>query len=66
MEQNVWGMIAGDTNGDGTVGASDRNETWNDTNNAGYLDTDCDLNSSVGASDRNITWNNRTLFTTVP
>jgi hypothetical protein len=66
LETDVWGMIAGDTNGDGTVGASDRNETWNDTNNAGYLDTDCDLNSSVGASDRNITWNNRTLFTTVP
>ncbi|MBN1893755.1 hypothetical protein JW906_04645 [bacterium] len=60
LESGVWGLWAGDADGSGQVGASDRNETWNKRTQFGYLDADCDLSGYVLASDRNITWNNRT------
>ena len=59
-------MWSGDTDGSGSIGASDRNATWNDRTQIGYKVSDCDLSGSVGASDRNITWNNRTKVTQVP
>jgi hypothetical protein len=66
LETGVWGLWAGDVDGSGQVGASDRNETWNRRTQAGYLNADCDLSGSVGASDRNITWNNRTKMSQLP
>ncbi len=66
IDSNVWGMITGDTDNSGSVGASDRNRTWNDRTKIGYYDTDCDMSTTVGASDRNITWNKRTKITHVP
>ena len=66
LEFGVWGMWTGDTDGSGSIGASDRNATWNNRTLIGYNSADCDLNGTVGASDRNITWNNRTILTQVP
>jgi subtilisin family serine protease len=66
LETGVWGMWAGDIDGSGAVGASDRNAAWNDRTRNGYLDSDCDLSGMVGASDRNITWTNRTRASQVP
>ncbi len=66
VKSNVWGMVTGDTDNSGSVGASDRNRTWNDRTKIGYYNADCDLSSTVGASDRNITWNKRTKITHVP
>jgi hypothetical protein len=66
LETGVWGMIAGDADGSGTVDAIDRSDTWNDRNLTGYEDSDCGLTGTVDAVDRSITWNNRNLTTGVP
>ncbi len=62
----VYGMIAGDTDGSGTVDANDRSAAWNDRNKTGYEPADCDLSGTVDANDRSITWNNRNQTTSVP
>jgi len=66
LEPNVWGMIAGDTDGSGVVDAADRNATWNDRNSSGYNDSDVDLSGVVDAGDRNKTWNNRNKNSQLP
>ena len=66
LETAVWGMIAGDADGSGTVDAIDRSDAWNDRNLTGYEDSDCGLTGTVDANDRSITWNNRNLTTGVP
>lgn len=66
LEDNVWGMYAGDADGSGTVDANDRSATWNYRNSTGYLGADCRLSSTVDANDRSITWNNRNKATSVP
>jgi hypothetical protein len=66
VETGVYGMNAGDTDGSGTVDASDRSNTWNGRNQSGYLNADCDLSGTVDASDRSITWDNRNKSTSAP
>ena len=66
LESGVYGLYAGDTNGSGTIDASDRSATWNGRNQSGYTNADCDLSGTVDASDRSITWNNRNKTTSVP
>jgi len=66
LEAGVWGMWSGDTDGNKTVDAADRNSTWNDRNSSGYLNSDVDLNGTVDAADRNITWNNRNKSSNLP
>jgi predicted outer membrane repeat protein len=66
VDTGVWGMIAGDADGSGTVDALDRSDTWNDRNLTGYQDSDCDLTGTADANDRSMTWNNRNLTTSVP
>ncbi len=66
VQTGVYGMVAGDANGSGTVDASDRSATWNGRNQSGYLNADCNLSGTVDASDRSITWNNRNRSTSVP
>ncbi len=60
------GLWSGDTNGDGSINATDRSNTWNERNQTGYLDSDCNLNGSTEASDRAITWNNRNKSSSLP
>ena len=53
----VFGMIAGDGNGDGGVTIVDRNLVWRVQNGTiGYLPGDFDLNSGVSIVDRNLKW----------
>ena len=65
LESGVWGMWGGDADGSGVVDAADRNSTWNDRNNSGYLGSDVDLSGVVDAADRNKTWNNRNKTSSV-
>lgn len=62
----VFGLYTADTDGSGTVNASDRSNTWNQRNLSGYYGTDLDLSGTVNAADRSATWNNRNLTTQVP
>jgi hypothetical protein len=64
----IFGMYAGDGNGDGIIYDSDRNEIWSYQNgNLGYLDGDFNLDSGVTIKDINEYWNlNQGKITQVP
>lgn len=62
----VFGLYTGDTDGSGTVNASDRSGTWNQRNLSGYYGRDVDLSGTVNAGDRSTVWNNRNISTQVP
>lgn len=66
LSTGMYGLIAGDTDASGDVGASDRTATWNGRNQTGYVPADVDLTGDVGASDRTLTWNNRNMHSNVP
>ncbi|HSW54410.1 MAG TPA: hypothetical protein VLH59_04910 [Ignavibacteriaceae bacterium] len=61
----VFGLFASDTDGNGTVNATDRSNTWNQRNLSGYHGTDVDLSGTVNAADRSSVWNNRNISTQV-
>ena len=61
-----YGIYTSDTDGSGTVNASDRSNTWNQRNLSGYYGTDVDLSGTVNAADRSSVWNNRNISTQVP
>jgi hypothetical protein len=53
---NMWGMIAGDVDGDGATGSFDWN-LWNPLNGLlGYYGADLNLDSSVDTFDVNSVW----------
>jgi hypothetical protein len=57
LGEGVFGMIAGDGNGDGGVNIVDRNLVWRVQNGTvGYLSGDFDLNSGVNIVDHNLIW----------
>ena len=68
LGSSVFGMIAGDGNGNGVINAIDRNAVWRVQNGTiGYLGGDFNLNSIVNAIDRNGYWrNNNGILTQVP
>jgi hypothetical protein len=66
LESGVYGMVAGDANGSGTVDASDRSQAWNNRNRTGYDGADSNLSGTVDASDRSLKWNNRNKASQVP
>ena len=66
LEAGVYGMYSGDADGLGSVDANDRVLAWNNRNNTGYENSDCNLSGTVDASDRVITWNNRNITTNIP
>ncbi len=61
-----FGAFTGDSDGSGSVNATDRSNTWNQRNLSGYFGTDVDLSGTVNASDRSVIWNNRNISTQVP
>lgn len=61
--QVLW---TGDANPDLSINASDRSVTWNNRNQVGYLDTDCNLDGVCNASDRSKTWNSRNKTAQLP
>lgn len=57
----VWGMIAGDANGDGSIDAVDLNTKWRPANGQSYDysltgHSDFNLDASIDAVDRNLYW----------
>ena len=61
---DVWGMIAGDGNGNGGISIDDLNLVWRVENGTiGYKNGDYNLNGGVSIDDRNLYWrlNNGTL-----
>jgi hypothetical protein len=62
----IYGLIAADTDGSGTVNATDRSNAWNQRNFSGYFGTDVDLSGTVNVTDRSVVWNNRNLSTQLP
>ncbi len=62
----LFGMIAGDSNGDGRIDESDNISTWDDRDYEGYSPRDINLNGIILTSDLNIAWNNRGRKTYVP
>ena len=57
MEQNVWGMISGDANGNGEVQADDKENFWRvDVGLSGYRSSDFNLNGEVQADDKENYW----------
>ena len=54
---DVWGMYAGDANGNGQVQNDDKNDFWKiQTGNAGYLSADFNVNGQVQNDDKNDLW----------
>ena len=66
LGSGILGLYGADTDGSGSVNATDRSTTWNDRNLTGYLDSDCNLDGITNASDRSSTWNNRNIGGTLP
>jgi hypothetical protein len=62
----IYGMIAGDYNGDGIIDASDYTTIWNNRDIEGYFNEDTDLQGIVTTRDFNVSWNNRDKKTAVP
>ncbi len=60
---SIYSMWSGDVNGDGSINAADRAETWNNRNLTGYRLSDCSMNGTVDAADRAAAWNNRNKLT---
>ena len=59
-------LWSGDASPNGSINAADRSETWNNRNQTGYLNADCDLDGNVNASDRSSTWNHRNTAAQLP
>lgn len=66
LEAGIWGCFAADVDGSGAINAFDRSMTWNDRNQSGYLNTDCNLDGITNANDRSAAWNNRNKGGTLP
>ncbi len=53
----VYGMISGDSNGDGTVDANDKTLYWeNEAGTSGYLPSDLNLDGNSSNQDKNDCW----------
>ena len=57
LETDVWGMIAGDADGDGQVQNTDKNVEWrSQVGQSGYKEADFNLNGQVQNDDKNLVW----------
>jgi len=68
LGDGVFGMIGGDSNGDGIVNNLDKVNDWNQqTGDSGYLDSDLNLDGQSNNADKNEVWlQNLNLQTQVP
>lgn len=55
----VYGLVAGDTDGNGIVNELDYTRVWNERDNENYLNSDSQMNGIVNTLDFNVSWNNR-------
>jgi hypothetical protein len=57
LATGVWGMVAGDGNGDKSVNPADKTAVWGTSvGKAGYLPGDFNMNSQVNNQDKNDKW----------
>jgi len=57
LSENLWGMMSGDCNANGTVGNEDIIPGWDDdAGKAGYFPADMNLDQQVNNKDKNIYW----------
>ncbi len=56
LGSGVFGMYAGNANGDGAIGLSDKTLWQSQAGNAGYQSADFDMNGQVDNSDKNLLW----------
>ena len=70
VDTDVWAMVAGDANGDGTINAVDYNEHWLPENGTAYeysKGSDFNLDGTINAIDYNFYWlKNNGTATQVP
>lgn len=62
----LWGMIAGDVNGDGYIDSGDLVKSWDDRDYEGYFSSDINMSGIINTRDLNFSWNNRGKSTFVP
>jgi hypothetical protein len=57
LATGIWGMVAGDGNGDKFVNPTDKSAVWGTSvGNVGYLSGDFNMNSQVNNQDKNDKW----------
>lgn len=56
LSPNVWGIPAGDVNGDGTIDIGDKNLWGNNAGNAVYAPEDINLDAQINHLDVNDFW----------
>ncbi len=57
LNSSVFGMTAGDADGDGEIGNADKNEIWlNQLGSTGYLNSDLNIDGNVDFDDKHIFW----------
>jgi hypothetical protein len=66
LSNNMWGMTAGDANGDGAVNAQDQQVFHNNYGDLGYENADASLSSQVELAAYSLIWNNQNRQTAVP
>jgi hypothetical protein len=68
LAPGIWGMIAGDGNGDGNINDTDRQNYWAaNAGTRGYVSSDFSLDSQINNKDKNDFWYpNRGTTTQVP
>jgi len=53
----IWGMMAGDADGNGEIELQDKNNLWNvQVGNTGYLESDFNLDTHSNNKDKNDFW----------
>ena len=67
LETGVWGMYAGDADGNGQIQTNDKNDYWwLQVGTSGYKSGDFSLEGQVQISDKNYWWSNIGIGTQVP
>ena len=58
LSSGIWGLAAGDSNGDGNINEQDKQDEWNpNTGTWGYLPSDFSFDSQIDNLDKNDFWN---------
>ena len=67
LSTNLWGMISGDANADGSINQMDKTIWINQVGNDGYLPADFKMDTHIDNSDKNEYWFlNQSYFSTIP
>lgn len=63
IEDNVWGLVAGDSNHDGLINLNDKDQWTSFAGQKGYLDNDFNMDSQVNNPDKNVKWYPNRIYT---